>query len=52
MIEPAGRALEREKGRLLVSGQIRGGYQDGGKRVSKTWKMCKQGQKGKRGNVA
>jgi len=39
VIKCARRVLEREKGRLLVRGQTRGGYQGGRKRVSKIWKM-------------
>ena len=39
VIKCARRVLEREKGRLLVRGQTRGGYQGGRKRVSKIWTM-------------
>lgn len=31
MIEPAGRAQKKKKGEVLVRGQSRGDYQDGGK---------------------
>lgn len=51
VIKCAGRVLEREKGRLLVRGQTRGGYQDGRKRVSKIWKMWEKGPKGDRENA-
>lgn len=46
------KSSRKRKGKALVRGQSRGGYQGGRKRVSKIWKMWEKGQKGKRGNAA